>query len=108
MLEVRPCYNTISYYIDGLAQDCSNSSALAMELLQSCSKSSNIIVYSTTSAQVEQGGQSWTLTGHPISHTHEPAMGCLLKEYFGETSPCYDGNVPYFGQLYVLSYDWET
>ena len=27
-------------YIDGLAQDCSNSSALAMELLQSCAKSS--------------------------------------------------------------------
>ena len=27
-------------YIDGLAQDCSNSSALAMELLQSCTKSS--------------------------------------------------------------------
>ena len=25
-------------YIDGLAQDCSNSSALVMELLQSCSK----------------------------------------------------------------------
>ena len=25
-------------YIDGLAQDCSNSSALAMELLQSCAK----------------------------------------------------------------------
>ena len=28
------------YYIDGLAQDCSNSSALAMELLQSCTKPS--------------------------------------------------------------------
>ena len=27
-------------YIDGLVQDCSNSSALAMELLQSCTKSS--------------------------------------------------------------------
>ena len=27
-------------YIDGLAQDCSNSSALAMELLQSCTKPS--------------------------------------------------------------------
>ena len=25
-------------YIDGLVQDCSNSSALAMELLQSCAK----------------------------------------------------------------------
>ena len=28
--------------IDGLVQDCSNSSALAMELLQSCSKESII------------------------------------------------------------------
>ena len=28
-------------YIDGLVQDCSNSSALAMELLQSCTKPSN-------------------------------------------------------------------
>ena len=27
----------ISIYIDGLVQDCSNSSVLAMELLQSCS-----------------------------------------------------------------------
>ena len=27
---------------DGLAQDCSNSSALAMELLQSCAKPSNL------------------------------------------------------------------
>ena len=27
-------------YIDGLVQDCSNSSALAMELLQSCTKPS--------------------------------------------------------------------
>ena len=27
-------------HIDGLVQDCSNSSALAMELLQSCTKSS--------------------------------------------------------------------
>ena len=28
------------YYIDGLVQDCSNSSELAMELLQSCIKPS--------------------------------------------------------------------
>ena len=27
-------------YIDGLVQDCSNSSVLAMELLQSCTKPS--------------------------------------------------------------------
>ena len=29
--------------IDGLVQDCSNSSALAMELLQSCTKPSYVI-----------------------------------------------------------------
>ena len=32
-------------YIDGLVQDCSNSSALAMELLQSCTKPSICAVY---------------------------------------------------------------
>ena len=31
-------------YIDGLAQDCSNCSALAMELLQSCTKSSICLI----------------------------------------------------------------
>ena len=31
-------YNWFNSYIDGLAQDCSNSSALAIELLQSCTK----------------------------------------------------------------------
>ena len=34
------CLNNGVYYIDGLAQDCSNSSVLAMELLQSCTKTS--------------------------------------------------------------------
>ena len=33
-------WNTIYEYIDGLVQDCSNSSVLAMELLQSCTKPS--------------------------------------------------------------------
>ena len=31
-------------YIDGLAQDCSNSSALAMELLQFCTKLSVFVL----------------------------------------------------------------
>ena len=30
----------MQYHVDGLVQDCSNSSALAMELLQSCTKPS--------------------------------------------------------------------
>ena len=33
-------YAYFTMYIDGLVQDCSNSSALAMELLQSCTKHS--------------------------------------------------------------------
>ena len=33
---VPMCFD--AYQIDGLAQDCSNSSALAMELMQSCAK----------------------------------------------------------------------
>ena len=37
-------------YIDGLAQDCSNSSALAMALLQSCTKSS--IICATASSLI--------------------------------------------------------
>ena len=32
--------HTHQWYIDGLVQDCGNSSALAMELLQSCIKPS--------------------------------------------------------------------
>ena len=31
-------------YIDGLVQDCSNSSALAMELLQSCTKAMDVYI----------------------------------------------------------------
>ena len=31
-------WNNLHNYIDGLVQDCSNSSVLAMELLQSCTK----------------------------------------------------------------------
>ena len=33
-------------HLDGLVQDCSNSSALAMELLQSCTKSSILYIFS--------------------------------------------------------------
>ena len=35
-----PCSHAGVVYIHGLVQDCSNSSALAMELLQSCAKPS--------------------------------------------------------------------
>ena len=33
------------FYFDGLVQDCSNSSALAVELLQSCTKPSNCFCF---------------------------------------------------------------
>ena len=37
----RPCeYVIYMLYINGLVQDCSNSSALAIELLQSCTQPS--------------------------------------------------------------------
>ena len=40
-------------YIDGLVQDCSNSSALAMELLQSCTRPSTcIIIFSCDQAAI--------------------------------------------------------
>ena len=48
-ISAEGCWNKIDFqghniniqlYVDGLVQDCSNSSALAMELLQSCTKSS--------------------------------------------------------------------
>ena len=34
-------HDLLDHYIDGLVQDCINSSALAMELLQSCTKLSS-------------------------------------------------------------------
>ena len=38
--------NHANPYIDGLVQDCSNSSVLAMEILQSCTK---LLIYSSCS-----------------------------------------------------------
>ena len=45
-------------YIDGLVQDCSNSSALAMELLQSCTKLSICILISGVLCQ-KQVSRTW-------------------------------------------------
>ena len=39
---VQPQQNTAQYF-DGLVQDCCNSSVLAMELLQSCTKPSTCV-----------------------------------------------------------------
>ena len=38
-------YGNMEIHIDGLVQDCSNSSALAMELLQSCARLSARMQY---------------------------------------------------------------
>ena len=37
------------YHIDGLVQDCSNSSAIALELLQSCTKHQYDMCFSSAS-----------------------------------------------------------
>ena len=45
-------HTSIYAYIDGLVQDCSNSSALAMELLQSCTKPS---IYAIDVSDIHNG-----------------------------------------------------
>ena len=40
-------------YIDGLVQDCSDSSALAMELLQSCTKLSILCKFNHTELRLQ-------------------------------------------------------
>ena len=42
-LQCNHVWTLYTSYIDGLVQDCSNSSVLAMELLQSCTKPSMCI-----------------------------------------------------------------
>ena len=58
-----PCHGVIMlcHHIDGLLQDCSNSSALAMELLQSCTKPSILwfIVCDLTVAQNKENVSTW-------------------------------------------------
>ena len=46
-------------YIDGLVQDCSNSSALAVELLQSCTKPS---IYVFIHSKEKKNNVIWTYT----------------------------------------------
>ena len=42
---VRSTISTIAIWMDGLVQDCSNFSANALELLQSCAKPSHYLSY---------------------------------------------------------------
>ena len=55
-------------HIDGLVQDCSNSSALAVELLQSCTKPSIYILVRACNATSEQSGGRWKWS-HPNQFT---------------------------------------
>ena len=45
IIQWSPAQNLVQYNIDGLVQDCSNSSAIAIELLQSCTKPSTWYIY---------------------------------------------------------------
>ena len=52
---------------DGLMQDCSNSSALAMELLQSCTKASKCFMLNPSHAHPEIGNVAWWPLVEPLS-----------------------------------------
>ena len=83
--------NPVYYHIDGLVQDCSNSIANTLQLLQSCTKPS---IY----------GTYWTMC---------TIMRGILNPVYCHiwyTEPCYDGLQLYHfiqGSVYVPS-QWET
>ena len=81
---------TACYYIDSLVQDCSNSSALAMELLQSCTKPS---IYRTPMT-VEYTPKFEPIKDTPMSCCNTNTMGYLLWE-FGENWQQYKGTLLY-------------
>ena len=59
-------------YIDGLAQGCSNSSASALELLQSCAKLSGIVSTMVADDLVMQGARTsaaMLLTYFPLEYS---------------------------------------
>ena len=66
------------YYIDGLVQDCSNSIANALELLQSCTKQS---ICNAAISKVEHR-LYFELTKNTISYPHGWIMGCLLWKFW--------------------------
>ena len=70
--------------ISGLAQDCSNSSALAVELLQSCTKSLKwlqvISVDLSNLSQISQAGWNWTL----LSSIPSEPLWCWSQNIPGE------------------------
>ena len=73
--------NTVKF-IDGLAQNCSNSSALAMELLQSCTKPSIYWYHKLHCTDSSRKLTSlWPHKRHPISRPDGRTMGCLLEGF---------------------------
>ena len=75
------CSLITQYQIYGLVQDCSISSALAMEILQCCTKPS---IYTMTMTSAGKGSNNFgtflqnTHKGHIIPHPHGQAIQCLL------------------------------
>ena len=80
-------------YIDGLVQDCSNSIALAMELLQSCIKPSmywhrketlNTMVADALATQAEPGHQQWATIAlpYPWQNIMVSAWDALMKAFY--------------------------
>ena len=55
-------------HIDGLVEDCSISSALAVEILQSCTKPS---IYSSVNMVLSGSGNGFTLNRQAITGTND-------------------------------------
>ena len=70
-------------YVDGLVQDCSNSSALAMELLQYCTKPSmyGAVITGPIKAIMQENWQSATVcvcTVYPKKYAHRFVVLCFV------------------------------
>ena len=75
--------NGLSNYIDGLVQDCSNSSALVLELLQSCAKS---LIWFSSSQQLICAIRPCVLT-----QQHAVTVICMVLRPGWHTSFKYSG-----------------
>ena len=88
-----PWSRLVDYYIDGLVQDCSNSIANALELLQSCTKPLILFSYSM-SLSFDRSGSFWTLkwiknqcVGIYLVNQH-PVFCYLFDESLSSVSLC--------------------
>ena len=86
------CHYNHERYIDGLAQDCCNSSALALELLQSCAKPSicassrfksletpQVVLFSSSFRMTTNKTQNIRITGPFVRGIHRWPMDSLHK-----------------------------